>query len=298
MATKLLSFRRSAILLFGSLFMVRIARTQSTTVVNTYPDSSEGLQAQIQTVGAAINTKDAGKETDVLEAFVLPDSKWFIEEFGPGFGASLASAYQRTLAETRQSLRIVYEGNVKRGWTRPKISRYDDPEKVNSPVDRYLNCMERIVPLYETAFNGEHTGVYFSTKPGQNPTPDGGDLPGFYVHVDGRFRFIPQHVLLRLPRERPVRITLSQEIMNSKQLTELPLKYPEEALRRHISGKVSIHVVLDVNGKIKELTTLEGDPVLANPVSNALRQMLFEPTQLDGDPVEVEFDYATAFQLH
>jgi TonB family protein len=83
--------------------------------------------------------------------------------------------------------------------------------------------------------------------------------------------------------------------MNSKQLTALPLKYPEEALRRHISGKVSIHVVLDVNGKIKELTTLEGDPVLANPVSNALRQMLFEPTRLDGDPVEVEFDYATAF---
>jgi hypothetical protein len=127
--------------------------------------------------------------------------------------------------------------------------------------------MERIVPFHETAFNGEHTGVYFSTKPGQNPTPDGGDLPGFYVHVDGRFRFIPQHVFLRLPRQRPVRITLSEEIMNSKQL--LPLKYPEDALRRHISGKVSIHVVLDVNGKIKELTTLEGDPVLADPMATS-----------------------------
>jgi outer membrane biosynthesis protein TonB len=57
-------------------------------------------------------------------------------------------------------------------------------------------------------------------------------------------------------------MTLSQEIMNSKQLTALPLKYPEDALRCHISGKVSIRVVLDVNGKTKELTTLEGVPGL------------------------------------
>ena len=69
MATILFSFRRSGILLLGSLFMVHMARAQSATAINTYPDSSEGLQAQIQTVLAAIDTKDAKEEADTLESF-------------------------------------------------------------------------------------------------------------------------------------------------------------------------------------------------------------------------------------
>ena len=229
---------------------------------------------------------------------MLPeDSAWFTEEYGPGFGASLASAYRRIAPDLEQQIKTIYEGNVERGWITPKILRYTDPESVNSPLDHFLNCMDQIVPLYQTAFQGDSPSFHFSMKPGERGKYSAGDLDGYFVYDRNAFRFIPMGILMKLPHERPVRIKLNSDVMASKTIVSFPVEMPPDAIKKHMSGRVLVHVVLDAGGNIKELKSLEGDPILSAAVVDSVKRWRFAPTKLDGDPVEVEFEIPYEFQV-
>jgi TonB family protein len=263
-----------------------------------YPESSDGLQKFLQDILEAAKSKDTGKETALIRTLGMPeDSAWFQDEFGPAFGARLATAYRKAAPPLEEELRTVYEGNVERGWLKPKILRYADAASVDSPTDHFLNCMEEVVPLYQTAFNGDRTTYQLSRTPSESGRMRivAGDLPGYYVYANGGFRFVPQQIFFMLPKERPVRIQLDMNVMRSKLTNDVRWTYPAEAIRQHISGKVVVHLVLDTSGKIKEINLVEGPPILRDVVLQAVRQWSFEPTTLDGDPVEVEMNVEASF---
>lgn len=270
-----------------------------------YPASDEGLQQQLQDLAAAAKSKDGAKQVTLVRSLIMPDdSTWFKDEFGPAFGPRLAAAYQRAETTLKDEIQTVYEGNAQRGWLRPRIFRYDDAAAADSPVDNWLNCMEKVAPLYRTAFDGNRTAYQMGRRP-DDPSKYriiSGDLPGYYVHAGGAFRFIPQEVLFLLPRVRPIRIQLNWDIMKSKLTSGSPpldsLETMQRLMQEHkpVYGKVVIHFVLDTNGKIKELSTVEGSPELSEPFLQAARQWRFEPTTLDSEPAEVEFDMQTGRQ--
>jgi len=265
-----------------------------------YPDSSEGLQKMLHETIEAVKSRDPTKEATLIHTLIMPeDAMWFKDEFGPSFGPRLAVAYQKITPELEQQIQTVYEGNAQRGWSQPKIFRYADAATVGSPIDNFLNCMDVVVPLYQTAFNGDRPGSQVAVNvntPGSKVVA--GDLPGYYVYAKGGFRFVPQAIFSLLPKERPIRIQLDMNVMRSKIINNVQWKYPEEAIRQHIKGKVVIHFVLDTNGKIKEISAAEGPRILSDPVLQAVRQWTFEPTTLDGEPVEVEINLETGFQIN
>jgi hypothetical protein len=269
-----------------------------------YPDSSEGLQKLLQDTIEAVTAKDAAKEEALIRTLIMPeDSSWFKDEFGPAFGPRLAAAYQRTRPALEQELQTVYEGNAQRGWSRPKIFRYADAATADSPIDKFLNCMDVTVPLYGTAFNGDRTVSYFapgSKRPGLKVAA--GDIPGYYVYAKGGFRFVPQGIFFLLPKERPIRIQLDMNVMQSKMVDHVGgLISPEtfkELADLHTKGKVVIHFVLDTDGKIKEANAVEGPPNLSDVFLRLVKQWTFEPTTLDGEPVEVEVNFETGFQIN
>jgi TonB family protein len=262
-------------------------------LTQTPPD---GLQKLIDDILRAMNDKNSAKETELVHGLLMPKkSAWFAVQYGPSFGASLAAAYERVSPGLENEIRAIYEGNVERGWMTPKLLRYENPDAVDSPIDTFLNCMNKIVPLYQTAFHDGRTAFYMSLKPGENNKGAAGDLNGFFVYDQGSFRFIPMNVLMRLPRERPVRIKLEMNVMRSKLQTDSHLRYPEEAIRRRISGAVVVHVVLDTTGNTKEMKVTQGNPILSQAVMEDMKTWHFEPTTLDGDPVEVEMEWSTGF---
>ena len=274
-------------------------------VAATLPDSSEGLQKQIAEILNAIKEKNSAKEAELMGNLLMPeDSTWFTDEYGPGFGNSLLVSYRLVKPELAQQIRDVYEANVGYGWMSPKILRYDDPEKTNSPIDHFLNSMNKIVPLYQTAFQGDRPSVRIKPAgPGSGIRAmpmrvAAGDLNGYYVFVQGRFRFIPADVLGRLPNERPVRIRLDMNVLKSKVISRGNERFPEEFAKKHISGNAVVHVVLDMNGKIQDAKIVSGDPLLGQTLLDNVKQWQFLPTQLDGDPVEVEFDVETFFKYN
>lgn len=305
-----MNLRTSAFLFFMLLALSLIqARGQQSpassspeNVEVTFSDSSESLQKQIAEILYAIREKNSAKETELINNLLMPeDSTWFTNEYGPGFGNSLLGTYRQAKPELAQKMKEVFEANVGYGWMNPKILRYDDPEKTNSPIDHFLNSMNKIVPLYQTAFQGDRPSVRMKAiGPGEGIRTiplrvAAGDLNGYYAFVQDRFRFIPAEVLMKLPSERPVRIHLDMNVMNSKVISKGNQRFPEEFAKKHTSGKAAVRVHLDVNGKIQDVTILSGDPLLAQTLLDNVKQWQFLPTQLDGDPVEVEFDVETVF---
>jgi TonB family protein len=134
--------------------------------------------------------------------------------------------------------------------------------------------------------------------PGSKSKQTAGDPDGYFIYDRDGFRFIPMDVLMRLPSERPVRIKLDMNVMQSKVITKIDVGVPDEAVKKRLSGQVVVDVVLDTAGNIKDSQILEGNPIFSGPVINALKRWRFAPTMLDGDPVEVEFPITFTFQTY
>lgn len=270
-----------------------VPQTSSATLI----DSSEGLQSQIAEILNALKAKNSARANELIHNLLMPEnSTWFTDVYGPGFGASLARAYRKEIPDLEEEIRKIYEADARAGLLQAKVSKYANPEAVNAPIDDFLNCMNQIVPLYEASFLGDRPTMQFALRPG-NLKQTGGDLDGFFVFYQGGFRFIPTNILTVLPSERPVRIHLGMNVMQSKLLMKVYPKYPEEALKKRLQGKVVVRLELDINGNIQEAKLIEGDPVLGRAFMEAVKQWRFEPTTLDGDPVEVEVDAETVFEV-
>jgi TonB family protein len=65
--------------------------------------------------------------------------------------------------------------------------------------------------------------------------------------------------------------------------------YPQSAKENHVSGTVVLHALIGTDGHIFRLTVLSSsDPDLAIAALAAVRQWVYKPYQLLGEPVEVE----------
>ena len=73
--------------------------------------------------------------------------------------------------------------------------------------------------------------------------------------------------------------------------------YPEQARQLGVQGSVFVRGVIAADGKVKRLHVLEGDPVLAQPVVDALNNWQYETTYLDRIPIELETVEEVKFSL-
>ncbi len=73
--------------------------------------------------------------------------------------------------------------------------------------------------------------------------------------------------------------------------------YPEEARMARISGTVRLHAIIGKDGRIKQLEVVSGHPLLQDAALHAVRQWVYQPTLLNGDPVEVDTTIDVIFEL-
>lgn len=270
---------------------VSFAQTTPPSSMTNYSDDSSGLRQILEEVMRAADSRDTPKELILVNSLLIPsNSGWFVDTFGPAFGPRLSSAYDISRPQLKDQLRTIFEADVQHGIRVPQIRRYDDPATANAPIDMYLNCMNQISPLYEAALSGERPSIRLGPAPAARGRMRviGGDLPGFYVYVEGSFRFVPGNVLSLLPKQRPVRIQLDMNIMKSKVIQRVLWAPPKEASKENTKGTVVVHMILDTTGKVKEIGSVEGPRAVADAILPSLKQWTFQPTFLDGDPVEVD----------
>jgi protein TonB len=74
-------------------------------------------------------------------------------------------------------------------------------------------------------------------------------------------------------------------------------EYPAAAKEARIQGTVRFNVLINRSGSVEQVQLVSGHPLFVEPATAALKQYLYEPTYLNGQPVEVSTTVDLTFVL-
>jgi protein TonB len=101
------------------------------------------------------------------------------------------------------------------------------------------------------------------------------------------------------PPERAIeRVAIGGLVNLGAPIRRVEPRYPPIAAQAHISGVVELVAVVGVDGHIREVTLKSGNPLLVPAAIEAVRQWLYKPTTLNGNPVEVISPITVTFRLN
>ncbi|HYP09248.1 MAG TPA: TonB family protein [Bryobacteraceae bacterium] len=86
----------------------------------------------------------------------------------------------------------------------------------------------------------------------------------------------------------PKRIQVDGAVQASKLVEQPQVQYPDLAVRARIQGVVRFRAVVTTEGTVINLTLMSGHPVLVPAATEAVRRYRYQPTLLNGEPVEVD----------
>ncbi len=97
---------------------------------------------------------------------------------------------------------------------------------------------------------------------------------------------------------RPKRIRVGGLVELTKLVRQVKPEYPERARAKGIQGIAMLEAVISMEGVPLSLHVVESpDPALAEAAMEAVKQWRYEPTRLNGEPVEVVTEIAVRFKL-
>lgn len=99
------------------------------------------------------------------------------------------------------------------------------------------------------------------------------------------------------PPSAPAQITVGGDVQAGRILEQVQPVYPALARQGRIQGNVQLKAVIGADGKIKSLTVASGHPLLVDAALDAVRHWTYQPTLLNGIPVEVKTEILVRFQL-
>jgi protein TonB len=99
------------------------------------------------------------------------------------------------------------------------------------------------------------------------------------------------------PPKAPSRIKLGGQVQAAKIVAQPQPLYPALARQARIQGNVVLHAIIDKDGRVGQLEVVSGHPLLVQAALDAVKQWRYQPTQLNGDPVEVDTTITVSFVL-
>ena len=95
----------------------------------------------------------------------------------------------------------------------------------------------------------------------------------------------------------PARIRVGGGVMEAKLVSQPLPVYPPEAKMARIQGVVKLSATTAKDGTIQNLEVIEGHPLLIQAALDAVKQWVYKPTLLNGQPVEVVTQIDVTFTL-
>ncbi|HXB75269.1 MAG TPA: tetratricopeptide repeat protein [Candidatus Acidoferrales bacterium] len=95
----------------------------------------------------------------------------------------------------------------------------------------------------------------------------------------------------------PQRITIGGNVQELKLVNRTPPVYPPLALQARISGVVHLAAIIGKDGRVLDLKAIGGHPLLIPSALEAVKQWVYQPTLLNGIPVEVATQVDVLFTL-
>ena len=97
--------------------------------------------------------------------------------------------------------------------------------------------------------------------------------------------------------QTPQRIRVGGNVQSAKLINQPKPAYPPLARQARIQGVVRFNAVIGKDGSIQNLTLVSGHPLLVPAATEAVRQWRYQPTLLNGEPVEVVTQIDVNFTL-
>jgi TonB family protein len=94
-----------------------------------------------------------------------------------------------------------------------------------------------------------------------------------------------------------VRLRVGGNVQHTKLIHQPRPNYPALAKQAHIQGTVKLYAVISKRGTVANLDVISGHPLLVPAALEAVKQWVYEPTLLNGNPVEVETEIDVNFTL-
>jgi periplasmic protein TonB len=95
----------------------------------------------------------------------------------------------------------------------------------------------------------------------------------------------------------PKRIRVGGQVEAAKAISKPTPEYPPLAKMARIQGMVRLEAVISRDGTIQDLKVLNGHPLLVKAAMEAVQRWRYQPTLLNGEPVEVVTEIDVNFTL-
>jgi TonB family protein len=99
------------------------------------------------------------------------------------------------------------------------------------------------------------------------------------------------------PSSTPQRIRVGRNVQQANLITKVTPAYPALAKDARIQGVVHFAVIIGKDGSITSIEVLSGHPLLVPAAMEAVKQWIYKPTLLNGNPVEVVTTIDVTFTL-
>ena len=96
----------------------------------------------------------------------------------------------------------------------------------------------------------------------------------------------------------PKQVVVGGRVKMAQLIHRVEPLYPPLARQIRVSGVVELVGIIATDGRIRELKLLSGNPLLAPAALEAVRQWVYEPTLLNGEPVELIATISVIFRLN
>jgi Gram-negative bacterial TonB protein C-terminal/PilZ domain len=128
--------------------------------------------------------------------------------------------------------------------------------------------------------------------------------PPFFVHLPGEPVSASSSVAISARRSVQVPPRTydgaygTERMVVGKLLAHSDPFYPVEARTKHIEGIVELHAIVGRSGEVLTVTPVSGAGVLVAAGVTALHEWRYEPTFINGDPVETQLDVTMVFRSY
>ena len=107
----------------------------------------------------------------------------------------------------------------------------------------------------------------------------------------------PRHATPPPTETTRVQMRVSEGVQAAKILRKIIPVYPPLAITTRTQGMVHLVGVIGKDGTIRDLKVIDGHPLLIRPALDAVKQWIYKPTLLSGEPVEVVAPITVTFTL-
>jgi periplasmic protein TonB len=107
----------------------------------------------------------------------------------------------------------------------------------------------------------------------------------------------PPPVVKEKPPPPPQRIRVGGNVQAANLIRKITPQYPPLAKQARVQGVVKFQAIIGKDGTIQNLQLLSGHPLLVPAATEAVKQWMYRPTLLNGEPVEVVTQIDVNFTL-